>query len=200
MQTTFLLLDLENVPPDDLSALGGGPFKIKVFLGAHQTKVPVALARALQAFGPNAEYVQMEGSGHNALDFHIAYYLGRLAVEHPKARFRIISKDAGFDPLIAHLRARKLLCERLQSLAGLRSASASGAKPAPDRTAVVIADLIKRQAARPRTLKTLSSTIRALFQNQLSDDELRALLDELSQRGVVKTLDGKLSYELPKES
>src|ERR1035438_10814875 len=100
MQTTFLLLDLENVPPDDLSALGGGPFKIKVFLGAHQTRVRGALARALQAFGPNAEYVQMEGSGHNALDFHIAYYLGRLAVEHPKARFRIISKDAGFDPLI----------------------------------------------------------------------------------------------------
>jgi hypothetical protein len=200
MQTTFLLLDLENVQPDDLSALGGGSFKIKVFLGAHQTKVPVVLARALQAFGPDAEYIQMEGSGHNALDFHIAYYLGRLAVEHPKARFRIISKDAGFDPLVAHLRARKILCERLPSLAGMHSAPPSREKSPPDRITVVIADLIKRQTAHPRTLKTLSSTIQALFQKKLTDNELQALLDELSQRGVVKVLDGKLSYELPKVS
>jgi hypothetical protein len=199
MQTTFLLLDLENVQPDDLSGLGGGSFKVKVFLGAHQTKVPVVLACALQAFGPDAEYIRMEGSGHNALDFHIAYHLGRLAVEHPEGRFRIISKDAGFDPLVAHLRAQKLLCERLPSLADLRSVSAS-AKPAPDRIGLVLADLIKRQAARPRTLKTLSSTIQALFRKQLSEDELRALLDELNRRGVVKVSEGRLSYELPKES
>ena len=65
---------------------------------------------------------------------------------------------------------------------------------------MVIADLIKRQAARPRTLKTLSSTIQALFRKALSDDELQVLLDELSQRGVVKVSDGKLSYELPPAS
>jgi PIN domain len=118
MQTTFLLLDLENIRPDDLPAVANGSLKIKVFLGAHQTKVPVVLARALQAFGTDAEYVQMEGSGHNALDFHIAYYLGRLAVEHPEAQFQIISMDAGFDRLVAHLRARKLLCERWPSLNG----------------------------------------------------------------------------------
>ena len=76
------------------------------------------LARALQPFGADVKYVQMEGSGHNALDFHIAYYLGRLAVEHPEARFQIVSKDAGFDPLVAHLRARELLCERQPSLNG----------------------------------------------------------------------------------
>jgi PIN domain len=197
--TTFLLLDLENIQPDGLSALTGSSFRIKVFLGSHQTKVPVALARALQAFGSDAEYIQMEGSGHNALDFHIAYYLGRLAVEHPKAQFRIISKDAGFDPLVCHLRARKLLCERLPSLAGLHSGPLAGNGSPPDRIKVVIADLIKRQAARPRTPKTLSSTIQALFQKKLTDDELQGILDELSKRGVVKVSDGKLGYELPKQ-
>jgi hypothetical protein len=197
--TTFLLLDLENVQPADFSAIEGGSFKIKAFLGSHQTKVPVSLARVLQSFGPDAEYIQIEGSGHNALDFHIAYYLGRLAVEHPKARFRIISKDAGFDPLVAHLRGQKLLCERLPSIAGLHPVSASGDKSCPDKITVVIADLIKRQAARPRRLKTLSSTIQALFQKKLTDIELQGILDELSKRGVVKVSDGKLSYELPKQ-
>jgi PIN domain len=191
--TTFLLLDLENIQPDDLSALQGGSFKIKVFLGSHQTKLTVTLARALQTFGPDAEYIQMEGSGHNALDFHIAYYLGRLAVEHPEARFRIISKDAGFDPLVAHLSARKILCDRSTSLAGRHSPAASGDKSVSDKIKVVIADLIKRQTARPRTLKTLSSTIQALFRKQLRDDELQGLLRELSRRGVVKASDGKLT-------
>jgi hypothetical protein len=142
----------------------------------------------------------MEGNGHNALDFHIAYYLGRPAVEHPKARFRILSKDAGFDPLLAHLRSQKILCERLPGLADLRPFPASKTKPASDRLAVVVADLVKRQAARPRTLKTLSSTIHALFQKQLSADELRELLDAVMHRGVVKVSGGKLSYELPEAS
>ena len=71
MQTTFLLVDLENVQPHDLSALEAGSFKVKVFVGAHQTKVPVSLASALQAFGSNVEYIQIDGSGHNALDFHM---------------------------------------------------------------------------------------------------------------------------------
>ncbi len=166
----FLFLDMENIQPEDLSALAGDSFKIKVFLGAHQTKVPVVLARALQAFGPDAEYIQMEGTGHNALDFHITYYLGRAAVENPKARFLIVSKDTGFDPLVAHLRGRKLLCERLPSVTGLRPASNQSKKPNPDRIEVVISDLVKRQAARPRTLKTLTSTIHALFQKQLSNE------------------------------
>jgi hypothetical protein len=197
-QPTFLFLDLENVQPEDLSALAGDSFKIKVFLGAHQTKIPVVLARALQAFGPDTEYIQMEGTGHNALDFHITYYLGRAAVENPKARFLIISKDTGFDPLVAHLKGRKLLCDRLPSVAGLRPVSPPSKNPSPDRIEMVIADLIKRQAARPRTQKTLTSTIHALFQKQLSDEEVRRILNELTKRGVVKVSDGKLSYELPK--
>jgi hypothetical protein len=197
-QPTFLLLDLENIQPEEVSALAGDLFHIRVFLGAHQTKVPLGLARSLQAFGTKAEYIQMEGVGHNALDFHIAYYLGRLAFAHPKARFRIISKDAGFDPLVAHLRSQKILCERLPSFAGLQPVLPSGANPPADKVTAVIADLIKRQTARPRTLKTLSSTIQALFQKKLSTEDLRTILDELSRRGVIKVSEGKISYDLPK--
>jgi hypothetical protein len=195
---TFLFLDLENVHPEDLSALAGDSFKIKVFLGAHQTKVPVALARALQTFGSDAEYIQMEGCGHNALDFHITYYLGRAAVEYPEARFLIISKDTGFDPLVAHLRSRKLLCDRLPSVTGVPPVSPPMKEPSPDRIEVVIADLIKRQTARPRTLKTLTSTIHAVFQKQLSDEEVGTILNELTKLGMVKLADGKLSYDLPR--
>jgi len=198
MQTTFILVDLENVQPHNLSALEAGSFKVKVFVGAHQTKVPVSLASALQAFGSNVEYVQIEGSGHNALDFHIAYYLGRLAVERPEASFRIISKDTGFDPLVAHMKAKRIHCERLPSLAHQHPVSVS-VEPGPDRISLVITNLVKRQTARPRTLKSLGGSIQTLFHKKLSEDELRALLDALGERGVVKVVDGKLIYALPQE-
>ena|SRR6476620_3977229 len=106
MTTNFVLIDYENVQPKELALLRGGHFKVKLFLGASQAKIPVALAAALHALGTNAEYVLLESRGPNALDFHIAYYIGVLSVQDHAARFHIISKDTGFDPLIRHLKLR----------------------------------------------------------------------------------------------
>ena len=110
MKTNFVLVDFENVQPKDIALLKGGPFGIKVFVGGRQGSVPLEMARTLQSFGPDAEYLQIEGSGHNALDFHIAYYIGRLAAEHPKSSFTIVSRDTGFDPLIKHLAKLGIAC------------------------------------------------------------------------------------------
>src|SRR4029079_11789301 len=99
MRTNFVLVDFENVQPKDLGLLKDGPFKVKVFLGPNQSKVPVALATGLQALGSNAEYVIVETAGRNALDFHVACFMGVLSSQDPTAFFHIISKDSGFDPL-----------------------------------------------------------------------------------------------------
>ena len=64
MKTNYLLVDLENVHPDDLPLTNGVQWKVKVFLGAHQTKVNLGMARALQALGADAvEYITIEGNG-----------------------------------------------------------------------------------------------------------------------------------------
>lgn len=97
LRTNFVLVDFENVQPKDLGLLKDGPFRVKIFLGPNQSKVPVALASALQLLGSNAGYVVLETAGTNALDFHIAYYIGILSSEDPTAFFHIISKDTGFD-------------------------------------------------------------------------------------------------------
>lgn len=52
------------------------------------------------------------------------------------------------------------------------------------------------KAAKPRRLKTLASTVSSLFQQQLSDSEVAALLDELQRSGTITVHDGKVSYEL----
>ena len=53
-RTNFVLVDFENVQPKDIGLLKGGPFKVKVFLGPNQPKIPVSLVAALQPFGENA--------------------------------------------------------------------------------------------------------------------------------------------------
>lgn len=128
MSLQFFLIDFENVQPTDIGPLVPGDCRVMIFLGQNQTKMPVALTQALQPLGTDVEYLQISGSGSNAVDFHIAFYIGRLAVSHPEARFTIVSKDTGFDPLVKHLVSLKIACNR--------AASVSGPKKSPNPKAV----------------------------------------------------------------
>ena len=197
MKTDFVLIDFENVQPEDMALLNGASYKIKVFLGTHQGKIPLAVARALQAFGPNAEYIQINGNGSNAVDFHIAYYIGRLAATTPGACFHVISKDTGFDPLLRHLEAQGVSCKRSTSVASLSPAGRALPESTRDRVETVVENLAKRKSAKPRTPKALRSAISALFAGKLLEDELDRLIERLTKRGVISVVDGRIHYELP---
>jgi hypothetical protein len=191
-----VLVDFENIQPKNMELLAGAPFKIKVFLGSTQTKIPLEMARAMQMFGPDAEYIQIDGTGSNALDFHIAYYIGRLAAETPDAHFHIVSKDAGFDPLIKHLKIHKIICQRFKSIADIPVVKIADKKSNREKVEVVLENLEKRKTSRPRTLKTLRSSIKALFVNKLTEKELEEIIDQLSKRQALKITDGKVIYEI----
>jgi hypothetical protein len=197
LKTEFVLVDFENVQPENLALLNGGSYKIKVFLGTHQGKIPLAMARALQAFGPSAEYIQISGNGNNAADFHIAYYIGRLAATAPNAHFHVISKDTGFDPLLKHLKEQGVSCERSVSVAGVSVARTSTSGSLAERVNAVIENLAKRKSGRPRTTKALRTTINALFSGELVEDQLDRLIEQLTRRGVIRVAEGKVNYELP---
>jgi hypothetical protein len=196
LKTNFLLVDFENVQPDNVGILNGRSFKIKVFVGANQAKIPFELARTLHAFGPDAEYVQIAGGGKNALDFHIAYYIGRLAAENPDASFYVISKDTGFDPLIKYLAAKGVSCQRSIAIPDIFGSKLSSSEPVANNIDAIIANLAIRKTGRPKKLKTLRGTINGLFRNKLPDAELDALIEKLTKRGVIKVVDGKVNYEL----
>lgn len=200
MRTNFVLVDFENVQPKDLGLLKDGPFKVKVFLGPNQSKIPVALAATLQTLGSNAEYVVLDTAGSNALDFHIAYYIGVLSCEDPAAYFHIISKDSGFDPLIKHLKGRNVFAKRSTCIADIPYFKPT-LPAAPDaQIGVVVEDLIRRKASKPRTQKTLLSTLHALFKKELSEQQLAQLFASLCSRGIVRVEGTKVSYVLPAEA
>ncbi|MDY0391068.1 PIN domain-containing protein [Desulfobulbus oligotrophicus] len=197
MRTNYVLIDYENVQPSALSVLEKEHFKVIVFVGSNQAKITFDVAAQLQRLGSSASYIKISGNGPNALDFHIAYYIGHLAATDPDAYFHIISKDTGFDPLIAHLKAKKILACRSQDITDMPIVKAANSRIPSEKIAVVVANLKQRGASKPRTVKTLSSTISSLFQKALVEEELAALLKLMEKQGLVIINDTKVTYSLP---
>ena len=202
MRTNYVLIDFENVQPESLSCLQQDHFKVLVFVGANQTKVPFEVAQAMQSMGGKAEYVKITGNGSNALDFHIAFYIGQLAATDPTAFFHIISKDTGFDPLIEHLKAKKILATREISTSDiplLKTPTASVAVPpttADTRIQTILDYLKKPKATRPRTLKTMFSHINTMFKKQLSASDVSGLIAALTKAGHIAVTQDKITYNL----
>lgn len=184
MRKNYIFIDYENVQPEAIAGLEKGNFYILLFLGANQTKLNTHLVRSLQPLGARVEYIMLSGNGKNALDFHIAYYIGERAAIEPDAYFHIISKDAGFDPLIQHLTDRNILASRSSSINEISLLQKSSLKTLPERTSVVKARLSQMEG-KPSTVKTLSSTINALFQKTLSEDEVEMVVKDLCGKGVI---------------
>ncbi|NLX18752.1 MAG: hypothetical protein GXY53_05640 [Desulfobulbus sp.] len=209
MRTNYVLIDYENVQPSALSVLEKEHFKVIVFVGANQTKIAYEIAAQLQRLGPNADYIKISGNGSNALDFHIAYYIGQLAAREPDAFFHIISKDTGFDPLIAHLKTKKILACRSSDIGDIPlvktvnakapSTKAADPKAPSEKLAVIVTNLKQRGASKPRTVKTLTSTISSLFQKALTEDELSSVLQLMQKKGLVAVNGTKVTYSFPEE-
>ena len=197
MHTNYVLIDFENVQPKYVDRLKEGEFRVLVFVGPQQTKIPIEMAVALQSLGSGVEYIKIEKAGKNALDFHIAYYLGVLSHHDPKAQFCVISRDTGFDPLIEHLKGKKVAVKRYASVAEISVRRASHATAASGPLDRVVKNLSRRAASKPRTLKTLRSTILAHFRKELAEEELDELIGAMQKRGYIKVEGDKVTYHLP---
>jgi hypothetical protein len=194
-----VLIDFENIQPKNLSLLLGKGYRVYVFVGEHQAKLPFELVDAMQQLGDAGRYIKIAGQGRNALDFHVAYYLGELVREDPIGYFHVISRDTGFDPLIKHLRRRGIEAHREQDLAEIPPLRVPATVAEDDKVGVVVKNLAGRGQSRPRKVKTLTNTINSLFRPKLADTELNDLIRDLQEQGYI-LLDGdRVSYRLPRE-
>lgn len=196
MRTNYVLIDFENVHPKNLGSLKGHDFKVIVFVGAKQTKIPLDLVIAMQSLGCNAEYIQIDGNGPNALDFHIAFYIGEISARDSNCYFHIISKDTGFDPLIRHLKSKKIYVQREKDISEIPLLKISNSESLPERVSSIVVFLKSRGNAKPRAVKTLSNSINNLFMKKLADEEISEIIEELIKQKLVIVSDTKVSYNL----
>ncbi|NOT65345.1 MAG: endonuclease [Methylotenera sp.] len=70
------------------------------------------------------------------------------------------------------------------------------AQPKSDKLALVVANLKQRGNSKPRTLKTLKSTIVSLFPSGLPDSELSTIVQQLQSTKKVTVSENKVTYAL----
>lgn len=192
----YVLIDYENVQPESLEQLERPDFRVIVFVGASQAKISFPVAAALQRMGRHAEYVKIAGNGPNAADFHIAWYMGRLAEADPRGFFHVISGDTGFDPLIRHLKDNRIFACRSPAITRM-PCFAPAAPPLEQEARLQL--VLQRLAGmtRPARVKTLESALDSMFGKKLPRAEVQRLIAVLRERGYVKVSGAAVSYALP---
>ena len=194
MRTNFVLFDGENVKPEFIERLNHASFRVFVFVGANLKQLDFTVANALQSLGSNGNYVQISGNGPNALDFHIAYYIGKLSADDQAAYFHIISKDAGFDPLINHLKDQNILCSRWTSVLEIPLLKSLERVLAKQRAEDFYEKHIAVAKSRPPTVKALKKRILSHFSKRLSAGDESNVVKALAATGCVVLNGNKVAY------
>ena len=185
MRTNYILIDYENVQPEALSALNAEHFKVIVFVGASQTKVTLMLRPPYSAWATRQNTSRFPATARTPSIFTLRFTSDSSLTQDPTAYLHIISKDTGFDPLIQHLKTKKVVATRSRDVSDISLVKVANTKSPAEKLVVIVADLKRRGVAKPRTVKTLLSTISSIFQKQLPEEEPAALLKELQPKGLV---------------
>lgn len=197
-----LLVDYENVSKVDLGAIPTG-VRVPFFFGAAQKKVSTEFLRDALKLGPLFVPIDIEGQGKNALDFHIAFYLGEYLAQDGGTQCVILSKDTGFDPLIGHLKKRGFDVRRTATLAGAFPSRESSARAAStgvaahdpwQRASTWLAGLPRNR--RPRKRRGLVASLHSHLAKKVPEAQVEQFVDRMIAEGTISESNGALSYDL----
>ncbi|MCX6851686.1 MAG: PIN domain-containing protein [Verrucomicrobia bacterium] len=200
IRNNYIFVDFESVQDIDLALIEGKPVKVFLFIGEQQHKVSVELTMQALRLHDQVQVIKLERGGKNALDFVLAHHTGRQAAADPNGFIHILSKDKGFDALVAHLNedknggaARSAVFAQIPALGNAHTATSR------DRLDAVKAQFSKMKKgntdSRPKKRKTLCSKIQEVFQRQLGDEDVQAVITGLEQKQWIRIVDNKVAYQ-----
>jgi PIN domain len=223
----YIFVDMENVPGVDLDLVAGKPVQVVLLAGKGQTRVDWNLAESIHRHCGQVRLVKADSSGPNALDFVLAWEMGTQGAADPAGSYHVVSKDRGFDAMIAHMRSRGMEAARHPSFASVpalecaqapaaetkapapkaRSTPAPKPKPkppaplnSPQLTPKARAEEVRRWLAkypenRPKRKLALVKLIKSNIAGDLSDGDLKAVLERLVARRIITISDtGAVTY------
>jgi hypothetical protein len=208
MTEIVLLVDFENVGKIDLTAVPEG-VRVALFFGAAQKSVPREFMEAALKLRERFEHVNAAGQGKNALDFHIAYYLGEYLTKSPRTECVILSRDKDFAPLVKHLVLRGFAVRTANTLRdafpGRPAETRRGTparEPAREQARAPTApqeDALQWLAGRaknrlPRTRKALAADLYSHFSKKRSEADIQATIDRLLAAGHLSETSGRIAY------
>lgn len=189
----YLYIDYENVQDVQVEVIKK-TVKVAIIVGQDQSKVPIDLVQKTQPFGNAVEWIQVSGKGRNALDFFIAFFLGRDVAADRSKNFIIYSKDTGYDPLINYLKKSGIKARRIVSFQELDQN-----KPIQIDEAGVkkVRESLGKLAAnkRPKKRSSLLGFIVDLLKGAKKQD-VEAIVEDLFIKKLVYEENGIIKYDL----
>lgn len=155
-----LLIDFENIQPQNLDNLPTEDTHIWLFLGAVHKNLPIELVQSLLRFGERAHLIRLQKTGKNALDFYLSYYLGQITATDPQAAIGILSRDGGYDILVEHI------AENQQAQSIIRLATLNEVQAAPK--IVNYENFATLSEKQPENTPVTKKTILPIFQAALT--------------------------------
>lgn len=200
----YVYVDYENMNNlKDFPKIDGKYF---FFIGAKQTSIPKSLVFASN--DSTVEWIEIEGSGKNALDFHIAYYLAKNDTNTDVIHF-ILSKDKGFDPLISSINRNhgSKIVKRIISLTDINSSSTKNVENTSTKEQNIILAKYEKvlknlkgiaKSKRPKSESKLKAHIQSFAKSDnWSDNEIQNIIEELyRKRNISKGANNRISYSI----
>jgi len=152
MSLTHILVDFDNVKPSaaDIALAHGDSMRLAIVRGPQKTKYEAELAETLHAMGARVSFSRCIKAGKNAADMQIAFHLGEIVAaltSGPRnTRFIVISRDKGFEPLLAYLRGKGFDATQAPNFKSAFSETSAPAAKAVPKTAKKVA--AKKSAAK----------------------------------------------------
>lgn len=200
----YAFIDYENL--NSLDGLGLQDYdRLFLFIGASNNQTEIRLSEKFDN-ELNITLITVKNIAKNNVDFHIAYYLGKLDEQCDKAiEFYILSNDQGYDGICDFIQHQKQgrICKRkgvqLEKQAVLQVHNAE--KPSCNDVFHKYAQYMQQTASRhlPVKLKALRNNIRShTGLSSININEAEKIVDKVIEKLIseeqIKVVDNKVSY------
>lgn len=173
----YIYVDYENL--NTIERLPKVDGKYFFFIGEDQLKINSNLIHSTN--GMDVMWIKINGSGKNALDFHIAYYIAKNDEDKNIEHF-ILSKDTGFDPLVQHLKQRSIKIKRIESINDLKDKNVKINLNNYEKIIKVLSEM--KADSKPKTREKLRSHIKAQLKG-LNDKKIDEIIEAMIVRKVI---------------
>ena len=180
-----VFVDAENLSAERLP-LCELPSNLQLTVITGKTTKRAAWERRFKGSPVGLRFIEMKQGGPNALDFLLAFYVGEAVQAHSgDLDVVVVSRDKGFDPLIAHLCTRQIRSRRVESLEFLPIALHIERMTLPQRVAYA-AEKLREYDEHARERERWQKVVDRIFQYSLTDEATAQVVSLLLSSGVLQ--------------
>ena len=154
------------------------------------------MAEHFLKYPKQARLIRTAGASRNAPDFVLAYQVGVEAVRNPNGFFHIVSRNKGFDALVAHLQNEKVSAVRDDTFAQALGSSRAHLPTFEERMKAVVGSLTNHKNHRPKRRPALRRHIDSYFGRRLPASELDAMIAVLEKNELEINSNGRVAYKI----